>query len=272
MLPGFAAAEEVDLTLDADAKIALATTGGIRKARVEARSAVAAERPGAPASRRPAIRGLRLAFDYTDTSGRIDVSDLSVDLGDVGLELAGQVSEQSPGIWGFDLRSGAAAPRARRTDRSRMPASTMRRWSERSRAPRDCSRCRSCSCAPVAPTSPPPAGSISCSTERRGAHRRAHRADVDGDAEGGLAGVRRTGRPPLAHEAMSPKGSSPPERSRPSSSRRRAAAAPKRACRSPSRQRRSRSRPRRDCRRSRFRARCSASRVIPSRSLRPMPP
>lgn len=113
MIPGLSAAEPLDLTIDGEAKIVLATTGGVRTAAIEARTAqVPAARLAAannPTHNPTGLQALQLAMTFDGATDRFDIAQLALDWAGSKVTLAGSAThvDGTPDTWAYALQSTA---------------------------------------------------------------------------------------------------------------------------------------------------------------------
>ena len=107
MIPALSAGEPIDLTIDGEAKIVLATTGSVRTAAIEARTAeVSAQRFGTTTTA-AGLRSLLLSIGFDGATGRFEITQLALDWAGSQVKLAGYATpaEGTPDTWAYTLQS-----------------------------------------------------------------------------------------------------------------------------------------------------------------------
>ena len=111
MIPGLSAAEPIDLTVDGEAKIVLATSGSVRTAAIEARTAnVTTARLGTTSSGN-GLEALRVSMAFDGVTGRFDIAQLALDWAGSRVTLAGHATplDGTPDTWSYMLQSTEGA-------------------------------------------------------------------------------------------------------------------------------------------------------------------
>ncbi len=112
MLPGMSAAEPIDITFDAESKVVIGTSGGVRSASLEARSVQGVVPRSSGAN--PAPEAVAITASFDGTNGRFDVSKFFVDWAGAKITMTGFAvpAPGTPDTWAYTLRSseGTLAP------------------------------------------------------------------------------------------------------------------------------------------------------------------